>query len=285
MDSISMDSVSAASFPAQCDIRVRHGDLGRDGTVSTIGMARWLEDARIRLRMPRFERHAGDGEFGPHQIIFVSQSVERLARVDHTAADVQVHTGIRRIGRSSFTYEQAVFAGGRRVGGGSATVLHLGPEGPLALPGELIADLNDLAMPDSSETAAPRSGAERRQRDRYPFFVPLRARIGDVDANQHVNYLAQATWYDEAVAAFTAAALGVDGPAPDLSPSSYRIDYLGEVTYPGDYEIGVLVRAFDGDRVDYELGIFRGRTCLGVADATGARGTLSARSFGLGGPR
>ncbi|MFJ4656787.1 hypothetical protein ACIP5Y_36460 [Nocardia sp. NPDC088792] len=276
-----MDTLSDSVFPVQCDIRVRQADLGRDDAVSTIGMARWLEDARIRVKLPRFERLVGAGEFGSHQIIFVSQGVERLSSVHRDDADIQVHTGIRRIGRSSFTYEQAVFAGGERVGRGEATVLHLGPSGPLELPDELIADLTELALPDSSETAAPRPGAERRQRDYYAFFVRLPARIADVDANRHVNYLALATWYDEAIAVFTAAALGEAGLVPaDLSPSSYRIDYLGEVTYPGDYEIGVRVRAFGENSVDYELGLFRGHTCLGVADARGSRGVLSAKSLG-----
>lgn len=244
-------------------------------------MARWLEDARIRVKLPRFERLVGGGEFGAHRIILVGLSVERLAAVYRDDADVQVCTGIRRIGRSSFTYEQAVFAGGERVGRGGATVLHLGPSGPLELPGELIADLSELVLPDSNETAAPRPGGERRQRDYYASFVRLPARIADVDGNRHVNYLALATWYDEAVAVFTAAALGESGLVPaDLSPSSYRIDYLGEVTYPGDYEIGVRVRAFGDDSVDYDLGLFRGHTCLGVADARGARGVLSAKSLG-----
>lgn len=280
-----MSSLSYPAFPSQCDIRVRQGDLGRNGAVSTIGMARWLEDARIRVKMPQFERLVGAGEFGPHQIIFVSQSVERLAPVYRTDADVQVHTGIRHIGRTSFTYQQAIFAGGKRVGSGGATVLLLGTAGPLALPDELIADLTDLSIPDSNETAATRPGAERRQRDHYAFFAPLRARIGDVDGNQHVNYLALATWYDEAVTAFTTAAIGAGGLVPDLAPSSYRIDYIGEVTYPGDYEIGVLVRSFDEDSVRYELGIFIGSTCLGIADATGARGELSAESLAPAVPR
>ncbi|MFI1918333.1 hypothetical protein [Nocardia sp. NPDC020380] len=275
-----MASFGDPVFPVQCDIRVRQGDLGRDDVVSAIGMARWLEDARIRVKMPQFERLVGAGEFGSHQIIFVSQSVERLAQVYRDDPDIQVCTGIRRIGRSSFTYEQAVFAGSERVGRGEATVLHLGPAGPLELPGELIADLTDLALPDSDAAAAPRPGAERRQRDYYAFFVRLPARIADVDTNQHVNYLALATWYDEAIAVFTAAELGESGLVPaDLSPSSYRIDYLGEVTYPGDYEIGVRVSAFGEDSVDYELGLFRGHTCLGLADARGARGALSAKSF------
>ncbi|MFE9578579.1 hypothetical protein ACFYO1_19480 [Nocardia sp. NPDC006044] len=278
-----MNSISYPVFPVQCDIRVRQGDLGRNGAVSTVGMARWLEDARIRVRLSRFERLVDAGGFGAHQIIFVSQRIERLAPVYGTHAEVKVHTGIRRIGRSSFTYAQAVFSRGELVGRGGATVLNLGPAGPLALPDELIADLTELSVPDSSGTEN-RPGAERQKRDHYVFFAPLRARIGDVDINQHVNYLALTTWYDEAIAAFTAAALGADGLVPDLAPSSYRIDYLGEVTYPGDYEIGVLVTAFDADSVHYELGIFSGNTCLGIGDGAGARGVLSARALGPGGP-
>lgn len=280
-----MNTISNPVFPIQSDIRVRQGDLGRNGAVSTIGMARWLEDARIRVRMSRFERLVDAGEFGPHQIIFVSQKVEQLAPVYGTHAEVKVHTGIRRIGRSSFTYEQAVFSRGERVGRGRSTVLNLGPAGPLALPDELIADLTDLSIPDSVETTENRPGTERQKRDHYAFFAPLRARIGDVDINQHVNYLALTTWYDEAVATFTAAALDEDGLVPDLAPSSYRIDYIGEVTYPGDYEIGVLVSSFDADSVHYELGIFSSGACLGIGDAIGARGMLSARALGPGGPR
>ncbi|WP_107656585.1 acyl-CoA thioesterase family protein [Nocardia suismassiliense] len=275
-----MKTISDYAFPIRSDIRVRQGDLGRDGTVSTVGMARWLEDARIRLELPQFERLVTAGEFGPYQIIFVGQSVERLAPARRTDTDIEVHTDIRRIGRSSFTYGHAVFAGGNRVGSGSATVVLFGTAGPLALPDELIADLTALAGPDSSDTVADRPKSERRQRNHYPYSAPLRARISDVDINQHVNFIALATWYDEAVAAFTAAALDLDGLVPDLSPSSYRIDYVGEVTYPGEYEIGVLVTAFDADSVHYELGIFLGSTCLGVAEAIGPRGELRAKSLG-----
>ncbi len=64
-------------------------------------------------------------------------------------------------------------------------------------------------------------------------------------------------------------------PVPDLPPRSYQIQYLGEVTYPGDYEIGLTVRSADAESVRYELAIFRDSTCLGVADAVGPRGTLA----------
>ncbi|WP_328437071.1 hypothetical protein OHA71_07190 [Streptomyces sp. NBC_00444] len=276
-----MNFIGGSAFPKQSDIRVRQADLGRDGTVSTIGMARWLEDARLRVRLPRFEQLVGAGGFTPFHVLLVSQSVERLAPVIRVDRDIQVRTGVRRVGRSSFTFVHAVFAGGKEVGSGEATVVLHGAAGPLPLPDELIADLTDLQMPELSQSAMTRPGDERRQRDYYPHFTPLCARIGDVDSNQHVNFIALATWYDEAVAAFTSKAIevGEGGAVPDLPPWSYRIQYVGEVTYPGTYEVGLLVRSFDVDSVLYELGVFSGTTCLGIADAVGARGELSARSL------
>ncbi|NGO13502.1 hypothetical protein G5C60_39370 [Streptomyces sp. HC44] len=275
-----MNDIGDAVFPTQLDVRLRQADLGRDGSASTIGVARWLEDARLRVRLRRFERLVAAGQFDPFHIVLVSQRVERLAPVARADASVQVHTGVRRIGRSSFTFEHAVFVGSKRVGSGEATIVLSGAAGPLALPDELIADLMDLQLPESGQTVVTRPGAERHQRDHYAHFAPLRARIGDVDSNQHVNFIALATWYDEAIAAFAwqAIGLGEGGRVPDLSPWSYRIQYVGEVTYPGDYEIGILVRALDVDSVHYELGVFRGSKCLGVADATGPRGELSAKS-------
>ncbi|MGI5196822.1 hypothetical protein ACQEVY_24800 [Streptomyces sp. CA-288835] len=278
-----MTEVRDFTFPTQLDVRVRQADLGRDGSVSTTGVARWLEDARLRVRLRRFERLVAAGQFDPFHILLVSQRVERLAPVGRADAGIQVHTGVRRIGRSSFTFEHAVFVGSKRVGSGEATIVLSGAAGPLALPDELIADLADLQLPESGQTGMTRPGAERHQRDHYAYFAPLRARIGDVDSNQHVNFIALATWYDEAITAFALEAIGLGegGLVPDLAPWSYRIQYVGEVTYPGDYEIGIRVRAFDDDSVDsvhYELGIFRGGKCLGVADAIGPRGELSTKS-------
>lgn len=269
-----MSSVDVSVYPVQCDIQARQADLGRDGTVSTTALAQWLLEARRRMRLPQFEKLVLTGGFGPFHIVLAGQRAERLAPVRLTDPDISVHTGIRRFGRSSFTYEQAVFAGREQVGRGGATIILIGADGPLALPDQMIADLTDLSLPDSTEPAPARPSARRRAREHYSFFAPLRARIADVDINQHVNALALASWYDEAVAAFTATALGVVGLVPDLAPTMHRVDYLGEVTYPGDYEIGVAVSAYDGDTVHYELGVFRGDTCLGVADAAGPRGAL-----------
>ncbi|MFF2574554.1 acyl-CoA thioesterase [Streptomyces goshikiensis] len=265
----------------QVDVPVRQADLGRDGLASTIGMARWLEDARIRLRLHRFERLVGEGKFGPFRILLVGQRVSRLAPAGPAGTRVQVHTGVRRVGRSSITFGQEAMAGDRRVGSGEATVVLADDSGLLRLPDELIADLDGMRLPETGvggEPAAPRPHPERLHRAHYSYWAPLRSRIGDVDSNQHVNFIALATWYDEAVAAFTLDSIGTTagGPVPDLPPWSYRIQYLGEVTYPGDYEVALTVRSVDTGSVHYELGVFRANTCLGVADAIGPRGEPSA---------
>ncbi|MFB6576066.1 hypothetical protein ACFCYC_01275 [Streptomyces sp. NPDC056402] len=265
---------------------MRQADLGRDGSASTIGMARWLEDARIRLRLHRFERLIGEQGFGPFQILLVGQRVSRLAPAGPVGTRVQVHTGVRRVGRSSVTFGQEVMVGDERVGSGDATVVLAGNSGPLPLPDELIADLDEMQLPEAGvagRPAATRPRPERLHRAHYAYWAPLRSRIGDVDSNQHVNFIALATWYDEAVAAFTVDSIGTTarGPVPDLPPWSYEIQYLGEVTYPGDYEVALTVRSFDTGSVHYELGVFRGSTCLGVADAIGPRGELRASHLPL----
>ncbi|MET9688115.1 hypothetical protein ABZY81_06520 [Streptomyces sp. NPDC006514] len=249
-------------------------------------MARWLEDARIRLRLHRFERLIGEQGFGPFRILLVGQRVSRLAPAGPVGTRVQVHTGVRRVGRSSVTFGQEVMVGDKRVGRGDATVVLADNSGPLQLPDELIADLEEMQRPETGvagRPAATRPRPERLHRAHYAYWAPLRSRIGDVDSHQHVNFIALATWYDEAVAAFTLDSIGTTGggSVPDLPPRSYQIQYLGEVTYPGDYEVALTVRSVDTGSVHDELGVFRGSTCLGVADAIGPRGKLRASHLPL----
>ncbi|MEV2211205.1 thioesterase family protein [Streptomyces sp. NPDC050997] len=276
-----MNTPDGQRLGIQIDVRVRQADLGRNGSASTTGMARWLEDARIRLRLHRFERLIGKGGFGPYQILLVGQRVNRLAPAGPTGTHVQVHTGVCRIGRSSFTFEQVIMVDGKHVGRGDATVVLADNSGPLQLPDELIADLDEMQLPETGTSAAARPRPERLQRAHYSHWATLRSRIGDVDSNQHVNFIALTTWYDEAVATFTSHSIGTSGAGsvPDLPPSSYQIQYLGEVTYPGDYEIGLTVRSVDTDSVHYELGIFHDSTCLSVADAIGPRGELTSEAL------
>jgi acyl-CoA thioester hydrolase len=230
------------------EIRLRPGDIGPSGVAGPVGLARWLDEARLRVRLTRFERLAG--ALPPFKIVFAGQHVAVLGPVRFADGTVKVHTGIGRIGKSSVTYEHGVYSGDARVGTGSATIVLLGADGPLPLPDELVADLEELRVPSLRPAEPPRPDPSRRLRDYYPAFDTIRARASDVDINGHVNFIAQTTWYEEA----TVAAGG--------DPTSYRVHYLGEVTYPGSYDIGIRPVG-----PGYELALFAGDECRGIADA------------------
>ena len=123
--------------------------------------------------------------------------------------------------------------------------------------------------------------ADRRDRSTYPFAVSLRARVGDIDTNRHVNNVTLVSWYADGVAALHDELLtpGWGGPPPELAPSAYRVQYVAEVGYPAEYEIGVAVLGVDGETVTYGLGVFLGDRCVGLADATGPCHGLDATAL------
>ena len=89
--------------------------------------------------------------------------------------------------------------------------------------------------------AARTRGAARLVRENYPFRLDVRTRFGDLDTNRHVNNVALAGWYLDALAELHLDVLGypTGGPLDGLSPSSLRVDYLAEVHYPGIYQLRV----------------------------------------------
>lgn len=267
-------------MPARTVVTVRQADLGRDGKVSTLGVARWLEDARLRIAMPRFERLVASGGVEPFRILLVGQQVERLAPRGRPGSEAEVATGVLRIGRTSFTYRHEVLIRGVVVGTGEATVVLGGSGGPLDLPGDLVRDLHELQISDAGN-AADRAADQQRARAHYRQWTLVRARVADLDSNRHVNFQVLLTWYEEAVAEAVLAAsdAGRAAPSPELAPSRLRIEYTGEVTYPGDYEIGARMTAVDDTIVSYDLAVFRGDQCLGTAQARGPRGGLAAEDL------
>ncbi|GAB2661302.1 hypothetical protein GCM10027271_20090 [Saccharopolyspora gloriosae] len=273
-------TVSEQPMPARTMVAVRQADLGRDGRISTLGVARWLEDARLRVPMPRFERLVSSGEMEPFRILLVGQRVERSDPRGRPGDEVEVTTGIRRVGRSSFTYRHTVFKDDAVVGTGEATVVLGGATGPLQLPDELISDLRGLRVA-GAEDGTDRASAEQRTRDHYRHWTPLRTRVTDLDSNHHVNFQVLLTWYEEAIAevVLSASAAGRATPSPKLASSDLRIEYTGEVTYPGDYEIGVTVTAVNDDTVHYDLAVFQAQQCLGTAQARGSRGELTTEAL------
>jgi acyl-CoA thioester hydrolase len=269
-----------AAFPVLRPIAPRYADLGGDGRVSTVAVARWFEEARVVTELPRFRRLIEDGGFAPFRILLAAQRLRVLAPITHGTV-YTVGTGVRRIGGSSYSYGHGVFAGDRCVAvSDSVTVLATG-SGPSGLPDALREDLGTLVLEEPGG-APPRPGAARRERGRYPLARPVTTRIGDVDTNRHVNNVAVLAWYADAVAAWQSARLGDPdgGPPEELTPSTWEVQYVDEVAHPRTYDVALAVDAAPDGGLHYRAGIFTGERCVGLADGFGAAGPFHGAGLG-----
>ncbi|GAA4857807.1 acyl-ACP thioesterase domain-containing protein [Actinomycetospora straminea] len=276
-----------SAYPVARALAPRYADLGGDGRVTTVALARWFEEARVAAVLPRFRRLVADGGFGPFRILLAAQRIRRLAP---TTLDVdlrvglRIGSGVRRIGGSSYSWGHGVFAGERCVAvSDSVTVLATGA-GPSELPDELRADLAALAI-DEPGDAAPRPEAARREHDRYPLAHRITTRISDVDTNRHVNNVAVLSWYADAVATWQSAQLGDPdgGPPEDLAPVAWDVQYVDEVAHPRTYDVALAVDPTP-DGLHYRAGVFAGERCVGLADGIGAAGPWDADGSGWIGP-
>jgi acyl-CoA thioester hydrolase len=196
--------------------------------------------------------------------------VDVLAPLKVTGRPYEVGLGVTNIGRSSFSYAYGVYDGDTCVATGASTSVHVDGKESAPLPDEVRSELERLRV----EAAVPvRAAADpaRLVRETYPFRVDVRARFGDLDTNRHVNNVALAGWYVDALAELHLDVLGypTGGPLDSLAPSSLRIDYLAEVQYPAIHQLRVGVVALDDTSVRYACGLFDGPRCIGLAEATG----------------
>ncbi|MFE7114214.1 hypothetical protein ACFU99_02170 [Streptomyces sp. NPDC057654] len=265
-----------ADFPDRRQVMRRFGDLAPDGATSMVALSRMFEHPLAGLRFARFDKLVAEGGFGPFRFLFVGQRVERRTAFGENGETVRIGTGIRAIGRSSYAYGQGMFADGQLVATAEGTMVLADESKTIPLPDELLADLGELRLPETGMATAARPDPRRLDRQYYPAAATVHARVGDVDHNLHVNYIAQLGWYDEAIATHAHGLLG-DGSArklPRFLPWRYQVNYLGEVHYPRAYDVGIAVGGHDEHSVHYELGLFHSGRCLGTADATAPRGTL-----------
>ena len=269
-----------AAFPVLRPVTPRYSDLGGDRRVTTVALARWLEEARVHAELPRFRALVQDGG-GGFRIVLAAQRLRALAPVPR-GAEYRIGLGVRRIGGSSFSYGYGVFAGDRCVAVADSVTVVATRSGPSELPDELRADLASMVIDEPGGAAAPRPEPARRDRIRYPAEHRLTSRIGDVDTNRHVNNVAILSWYADAVAAWQSGRLGDPdgGPPEELAATAWEVQYVDEVAHPRTYDVVLAVDA-TADGLHYRAGLFSDERCVGLADGFGAAGPLDATGAGL----
>ena len=257
-------------FPVAVERTARYSDLDPTRRLGRDALLRWFEDARVAVERDAFGADLTTREQWQVKRLLASVRVDVLAPLKVTGRPYEVALGVTRIGTSSFTYAYAVYDGDDCVATGSSTSVHVDENGSAPLPDAVRAELERLRV-DVVEPAREPTDPARLVRESYPFRVDMRTRFGDLDTNRHVNNVALAGWYLDALAELHLDVLGypTGGPLDSLAPSSLRIDYLTEVLYPAINQLRVGVVELNATSVRYACGLFDGPRCIGLADATG----------------
>jgi len=130
-------------FPGRVGDLIRFGDLDPQGHVNNTVFATYFETGRVTLLR------------GPQDLLNPPGATSVLARLDinflkelHWPGAVEIGTGTLEIGRSSYTFLQAIFCNGECAATGRATMVMIDAETRKArpLPAEVIERLEKLRL-------------------------------------------------------------------------------------------------------------------------------------------
>lgn len=99
---------------------------------------------------------------------------------------------------------------------------------------------------------------DRRGRDAYRAWYSISLRWGDNDVYGHVNNAVHYRWFDDAVNRWLieAGLLDIVAGDPIGLVVATACDYFAPLTFPGDVEVGIAVKALGWSSVTYRIGIF-----------------------------
>lgn len=105
-------------------VALRFRDLDLLGHVNNVSLAGWLEDGRVALELPV---QPLDPAYAGPAIVLVDLHIQYLEEI-RPGADIRVGTRVQRLGNTSVTLGQAVFAGGRAAAVAEAVEVLIDPE-------------------------------------------------------------------------------------------------------------------------------------------------------------
>jgi len=134
-------------FPGRTADVIRFGDLDPQGHVNNTVFATFLETGRVA-----FLREPGNALSPPGTTSVLARLDISFLKELHWPGTVQIGTGVAQIGRSSFTFLQAIFHEGECAATGRATMVMIDGMTRRArpLPEEAIARLTDLKIRDGA---------------------------------------------------------------------------------------------------------------------------------------
>ena len=117
----------------------------------------------------------------------------------------------------------------------------------------------------------PEAGAAAdplQDRSRFAVWTTDRLRLVDLDFQRHVNNVAYAVFCANGRYSFMEAHVRPHiGRADVVAVAKVVIDYLGEMSYPGDVEVGTLVRSVGRTSFTFGQGLFKDGKCVGTSES------------------
>jgi acyl-CoA thioester hydrolase len=148
------DATSAAAratprledFPHKALDIIRLGDLDHQGHVNNAVFATYFETGRVNFMRDVF----GGLHFGDKQFVVARLEINYLREL-HWPGQVDVCTGVERIGKSSVTYAQAAFNDGHCAASGRTTMVFIDRATRRATPmlDDIVERLRAKQMPNS----------------------------------------------------------------------------------------------------------------------------------------
>jgi acyl-CoA thioester hydrolase len=134
-----------AQFPGRTSDIIRFADLDPQGHVTNVIFATFFETGRVMLL-----REPGNLLNPPGATSVLARLDINFIREMHWPGTVEIGTGIEQIGRSSYTFLQAIFHEGHCAGTGRATMVMIDGATRKArpLPDEVLARLEKLRLRD-----------------------------------------------------------------------------------------------------------------------------------------
>ena len=130
-------------FPGRAAEQIRYGDLDPQGHVNNTVFATFFETGRVA-----FLREPGNALSPPGTTSVLARLDINFLKELHWPGAVEIGTGIAEIGRSSFTFTQAVFHEGTCAATARATMVMIDGETRRArpLPAEALARLEQMKL-------------------------------------------------------------------------------------------------------------------------------------------
>ncbi len=124
------------------------------------------------------------------------------------------------------------------------------------------------------------------ERAGYAYFVRHSLRFADLDALGHVNNLATAALFESVRVSFLAeAGMPVSAPERGFVIARMTVDYLRELHFPGEVEIGTRVLRIGRSSVTIGQGLFADGACTATGTAVCVRiDRASGRSIAIDAP-